>query len=682
MFKYRVQHCCRIQYLRSWHGTLCNPAGIANRRRNRTNRQPSLLGLLPSHRALHSSRISLCYAPDTLKPLGATAYSTLVPQQTDLLDRYRGMVSAGKIQHDDDQIRVIMQLRRLQKELIDYSPAMVAPHLLDSPETSSAWWTGDSLLESNSPNVNSRALVSLRSHAEELANLNTPKVGLMLTGPPGSGKSFIVDLWLSCIPTPHKTRKHYNQLVLEIYRGVWEETKRRMADSDLNRTPRESERGPWNDSVRGKWRQLVKTGSLPLLWRQNISKSSRATPTIAFSVARKLVLRHWLLVFDEIQLLDISSATLLADVLSWYWRMGGVIVGTSNKIPDDIYKHGVQRERLEPFVEALKVRCPVLTMRSERDWRQRDYNGIGEVGRTWLLLGQEKRFLPLLKSFSRHESEERDQELSIFGRSLRVPWSSGGVCQFTFRELCDESLGPADYLTLAAHFHTIGISHIPILKLSNRNQARRFISLIDALYEARCRVVCLAETKPEELFFPDAQPDENLDLLFAESVSETRDDYRPNVSSYDSPAMVRNIDPPPAKAIALDTLSIFSGQEEQFAFKRALSRLIEMTSPAYTRNVQWAPLADTERTWEGSNPCHREVDARPRNIDPRLAEQDDFAVEAAYLPPNGATKPELRPVPPRLKAEHAWGVRDDWGKGTNTWGEGAKAYDVKQKSEN
>ncbi|KAJ7077260.1 AFG1-like ATPase-domain-containing protein [Mycena belliarum] len=601
-------------------------------------------------------------------------YSTL-PQPTDLLERYRGMVAAGQIEYDEDQIRVVMQLRRLQKELLDYSPAMVAPHLLDNPETSSAWWSEHPTAESASSDSDSLALIALKSHADELAELDTPK-GLLLTGPPGSGKSFLVDLWLSCIPTPHKTRKHYNQLVLEIYRGVWEETQCRMRSA--NRKLDQSDEGPWNRSIRDQWRQLVRTGSLPLAWRRHSAPPpSKSTPTIAFSVARRLVLHHWLLVFDEIQLLDISSATLLADVLSWYWRMGGVIVGTSNKIPDDIYKHGVQRERLEPFVEALKVRCPSLVMRSERDWRQRGYAGIDEVGRTWLLYGQEEEFRRLLRTFSRDQlgqtdlsTEERDRDLTVFGRRLRVPWSSGGVGQFAFGELCDESLGPADYLTLAAHFHTIGISDIPVLKLAARDQARRFISLIDALYEARCKVVCMAETKPEELFFPDATPDEDVDVMLAESVSETQDGYRPNVSAYDGPEVSRHVDAP-AKAMALDTLSIFSGQEEQFAFKRALSRLIEMTSPAYIRTAQWAPLSEETRTWERGPIAHAEAShSRPRAADPRAAESDDFASEAAYVGLGAG----VRPAAPRLKADHVWGVRDDWGKGTDAWGQRARAY--------
>ncbi|KAJ7451753.1 AFG1-like ATPase-domain-containing protein [Mycena galericulata] len=616
----------------------------------------------------------LIHTPCSVVTGGAVPFSTL-PQHTDLLEKYRAMVTTGQIQYDEDQIRVIMQLRRLQKELVGYTPAMVAPTLLDSPETSSAWWV-EGALESNSQNVDSRALVSLKSHAEELAELDTPK-GLLLTGPPGTGKSFLVDLWLTCIPTPHKTRKHYNELVLEIYRGVWEETQRRMADSNITRRSIQNEEGLWNSSIRNKWRELVKTGNLPLLWRRRgTSSPSKSSPTIAFSVARRLVLRHWLLVFDEIQLLDISSATLLADVLSWYWRMGGVIIGTSNKIPDDIYKHGVQRERLEPFVEALKVRCPVLTMRSERDWRRRDYSGTDEVGRTWFLFGNEEKFLQGLRSFSEARSEERARDLYIFGRHFRVPWSSGGVARFTFQELCDESLGPADYLTLAAHFHTVGISNIPILKLAAKNQARRFISLIDALYEARCRVVCLAETRPEELFFPDVPPGENHDVMLAESVSETQEGYRPNVSAYDSFEMSSNVGAPSNNPMALDTLSIFSGQEEQFAFRRALSRLIEMTSPTYSRTVQWTPLKEEDRTWErtATHPDIRESHARSRGLDPPPAEQEDFASEAAY------SAGQARPDAPRLKADHVWGVRDDWGKGTDKWGQGARGYAAESKS--
>lgn len=194
------------------------------------------------------------------------------------------------------------------------------------------------------------------------------------------------------MPTRYKARKHYNQLVLEIYRGVWEETQRRMSSLYL---PPLEEPEPWNDTVRRKWQNLLKTGSLKTPYT-TISAVPSASPTIAFTIAKRLLLHHWLLVFDEIQLLDVSSANLLADVLSWFWRMGGVIIGTSNKVPDDLYRNGVQRERLEPFVEALKARCPVLTMQSENDWREiraRSSNGPG----TWYTFEQEAEFDTTLK---------------------------------------------------------------------------------------------------------------------------------------------------------------------------------------------------------------------------------------------------------------------------------------------
>ncbi|KAF7321861.1 Lactation elevated protein 1 [Mycena kentingensis (nom. inval.)] len=560
-----------------------------------------------------------------------------------------------------------MQLRRLQRELLDYAPASVAPHLLEDPETSPAWWTAKTETDSALSSDSNLSLMLLKSHAEHLAGLDTPK-GMLITGPPGSGKSFLVDLWLSCVPTPYKTRKHYNELVLEIYRGVWRETQRRM---ETVRAPEVPKRAPWISAVRDKWRELVQSGNVPKLWPRNVPTTVN-TPSIAYAVARKLLIRHWLLVFDEVQLLDISSATLLADVLSWYWQMGGVVVGTSNKVPDDIYKHGVQRDRLEPFVEALKVRCPVLSMRFERDWRRRDYKGSDDTGRTWLLAGREEEFHRFLRGFSENEIEERQTELNVFGRRLVVPWCSGGAALFSFDQLCDTSLGPADYLTLAGHFHTLGISHIPVLKLASKNQARRFISLIDALYEARCRIVCLAETRPQDIFFPDAVTStangDDFDALHAESVTETREAYRPNVSAYDTPQMGRNNEPQPMTAMALDTLSIFSGQEEQFVFKRALSRLIEMTSAEYCATAKWAPLVD--RAWEQSSASSNRIFSPTRRDTVNTAE-DDFALEASY---ERTCPTDLRPTAPRFKSDHVWGVREDWGQGAGQWGLGPRAY--------
>ncbi len=154
---------------------------------------------------------------------------------------------------------------------------------------------------------------------------------------------------------------------------------------------------PWTKSIREQWRTLVSTGSLPKKWTRRLDSqfglyAYTSQPTIAFVVARRLLLRHWLLVFDEIQLLDVSSATLLADVLSWYWRMGGVIVGTSNKVPDDLYKNGVQRDRLEPFVEALKMRCPVVSLSTEVDWREFRASQSSDAQKTWYTLSNEKEF--------------------------------------------------------------------------------------------------------------------------------------------------------------------------------------------------------------------------------------------------------------------------------------------------
>ena len=125
---------------------------------------------------------------------------------------------------------------------------------------------------------------------------------------------------------------------------------------------------PWTKALRDRWRLLLREGSFSAPMSKYSPISS--LPPISFSIAQRLIMNYWLLYFDEIQLLDVSSAGLISDVLSWFWRMGGVVVATSNKVPDDLYRNGVQRERLERFVDALKARCTIVEMRGTQDWRK------------------------------------------------------------------------------------------------------------------------------------------------------------------------------------------------------------------------------------------------------------------------------------------------------------------------
>ncbi|EIN11605.1 hypothetical protein PUNSTDRAFT_42810 [Punctularia strigosozonata HHB-11173 SS5] len=612
-------------------------------------------------------------APE-LKAVNDVRVTENLPQPADFLDRYQALVTLGKIRRDEDQLRVVMELRKLSNKLQDYSPPAFVSHYYQRPtpstllqgqdEGTTPWWfAGHPGQDANDPSTDIRAVVTVKTHAEELATLTTPK-GLLLTGPPGSGKSFLVSEWFSAVPTRHKIRRHYSEFVLEVYRAVWEETQLRMAA--LHASPSrdiEEDRPQWTRAIRDRWRSLVQSGNLTTMWSKGLSLqlmngSNAMEPSIAYAIARRLVLKHWLLVFDEVQLLDVSSAGLLADVLSWYWRMGGVVVGTSNKVPDDLYKNGVQRERLEPFVEALKARCPVLEMRSTYDWRRvraevKEEGGYG----TWFTTG--------------------DAGKAEFERTVKQWTRSPGQP----REL--QSLGPADYLTLASTFDTHIIIAIPALKLSQKNQARRFISLIDALYEARCKLICQAETDLENLFFADAvvsqdrQSDESedvhMDPLMAESVSETREAYRPNVLSYEEhPSQTKGEEESARSAPALETLSIFSGHDEQFAFKRALSRIYEMTSAAYAREDRWTPLPAPERKWEIRTPTRTNnagslATAPGEPTSPGTGTPSTHGNGGRLDMPQGAKEiyelvmpSNRRPAAPKLKDEHVWGVREDW----------------------
>lgn len=237
------------------------------------------------------------------------------------------------------------------------------------------------------------------------------------------------------------------------------------------------------------------------------------------------------------------------------------------------------------------------------------------------------------------------------------------------------------------------LTAVPPLRLADKDRARRLIALVDALYEARCTLLCDSHVPLESLFFADAgQGGVELDSLLAEAVSETEEtrEYRPNVAVYEETdqAKRRPTDEKAVPTLPLENLSIFSGaspyanmisgcdvndvhigEDERFAFKRALSRIHEMTSTRYGAEAQWTPLPVARRKWEtaasaaslppSSRPQPSPISDSSNNV------EAEWAMEAAY---DGAilSRPNDRPEAPKLKAEHVWGVREDW----DAWGRG------------
>jgi protein AFG1 len=234
--------------------------------------------------------------------------------------------------------------------------------------------------------------------------------------------------------------------------------------------------------------------------------------------------------------------------------------------------------------------------------------------------------------------------------------------RFDFAQLCGQSLGPADYLTLASTFHTLVLDKVPILTVLKKNEARRFITLLDALYECRCKLLINAAAPPESLFFPDAAAGTDDDLLWTESYTKAQLDmstpYRPNMASYtgrNKDEMVVSVVDRPVDG---SKLSAFTGEDERFAFRRAVSRLYEMPSRRWWESVRHVPMKDLP--W-----------ARNGAVD-ESGEKEVWGLKHGASP---FRRSEERP--PSFWDGHFWGVMK-WGRRAGRWGLGVDAYREKK----
>lgn len=306
--------------------------------------------------------------------------------------------------------------------------------------------------------------------ASALANVKTgwfsktvyPK-GLYVWGGVGRGKSMLMDLFYAHTPLKPAMRTHFHDFMLETHDFI---SQWRKLD--------EKSRKKHSAYVRG-------VGDDPI-------------PPTAKHIADKAKL----LCFDEFHVTDIADAMILGRLFEQLWMRDVVVVATSNRHPEDLYVGGVNRDLFKPFIAMMQSKLEIIELKSEQDYRLERLTAApvyyAPLNRT--------ADAAMDKAWQRLTRGVRDTPdvLTVQGRELPVRRHAAGCARFSFSELCDRPLGAGDYLAIARRYHTVLLDCVPTLTPANRNAAKRFVTLIDALYEARTKLVLSAEAQPDDLY--------------------------------------------------------------------------------------------------------------------------------------------------------------------------------------
>ncbi|KAJ9655734.1 hypothetical protein H2198_005440 [Neophaeococcomyces mojaviensis] len=759
-----------------------------------------------------------------------TASSNLSLSITNPLVLYRALLATHRIRPDPAQHRLALELQKLYFRLKDYNPEIeyrwrlekaakvsrrTSQHLADERKavfddgSSSKRFSMSSIFGLDERAASMLALTRTIPAHDSAMDIDSPQ-GMLLYGEVGRGKSMLLDLLYSSLPTRKKRRWHFNTFILDIFRRL-----------ELARIERST----------------------------SLESLSLTHEHVVLSLARETMETSPILFLDEFQMPDRVSGKLVHGFLTSFFSLGGVLVASSNRMPEELAKAsgvefarfgGVPRwgrggqfwERLSPgqkqertdfgmFVEVLKRRCEVWEMEGERDWRREDGQiAVGDAVNmeemdpneaVAVLETVSEASMTPSASIATADADSASQSadtplhyhisdlsgsasatfssalsklnppglwmpstLTVYARNLTLSSTSSehGVALLPFPSLCTTNLGPADYISICSTFHTVIVTDIPVLTLLQKNEARRFITFLDACYEARCRLMIEAAAPPDRLFFPETRARrgsrnmlEQGDSIDSEAFSEMYQDstapFRPNVSVYEGRNQTEqeNVLSPTTSLYNKDVRSVladedadfgptygngrshglsssaadydedgsnmlderdrraqqgpqgiielelrqgpdftqgagvFTGQDEQFAYKRARSRLWEMCGRRWWDERTgrdpadwWMPVVKEGRFWErkkveavgdlakkhgqgvreGTVDVDGSHDGTRRKVDTDLqrTEKEDVQFRHGGSPFRTSAEP-----PPKFGWQHAWGMMT-WGKKAGDWGKG------------